>query len=547
MATEFVCKIGTSVSDDRDYTLLSFWEDACNCDLTSSATKVYTTVKSVGTMVAAVVDGSIVYLYRGGVRLDCSAILLHATTTQTLVKNIQGTATPQIGDQWRRTTQNTYGWVTIQNSGDSVIAVAECYFDSQGSVADRLIFNTWTTSAINYIKMYVPRSQRHLSTSGTGYAIEGNRSFDVITLNNVDIRIEGFEIFGGRRHITGTYRSGTHTVRIHDCILHDNYWGPTIDVPDSANLTVMLWNSILYNTYRGAVDGSLSRAQIYVENCTVYNPGSYGIIGAQCYNVVVHQGAYKGFTCFSDDCTGDYNCDGLESGTDETAPGSNSLHNKTLQEILWAMPFVAWSGDPFDPSIRNADFHIYPTSPLSDVGTDRSSGDIGFTTDIDGYIRTIPWSIGADQYIESSSSSSISVSSSSSSFSSSSSSSFSSSSWSSCSSSFSSSSWSSISVSFSSSSFSSCSSSFSSSSSSFSSCSSSFSSSSFSSCSSSFSSSSFSSCSSSFSSSSWSSISSSFSSSSFSSCSSSFSSSSFSSSSWSSSSHTILELRTYSY
>lgn len=401
MATEFVCTVGWSGPPTRDFKQLSLWSITCHCDLTAASTKVFSSTKHTGTKFG-VQDGRLVYLYRGGILQDCKAWFLHATETQTLVRDISGTVTPQAGDQWRQTADNTYGWVTINNAGDSAIAVAKCYKD--GDMRDIISLIGWQTNSVNRLKLYAPASEIHSGKAGTGFRIYGvGWSDTLLYLEDVDILIQGIEFQGGGRQVAGTYRYGIHTLEIERCLFYDNVWGPAIDVPSNSYLTTEIWNCIFYNSYSTTIGPGHYAANVHVENCSVYNPGSYGVFRAECYNVVVHRGTHPEFPCFGDECTGDYNCDGVEVGTDNSAPGVHSLHNKTLAEIAWIYSEL---NPPVEGDLTEIDLHVYPDGFLVGRGVDRSSRAIGFNTDIDGDIRTVPWTIGADQKTFSSSSSS---------------------------------------------------------------------------------------------------------------------------------------------
>jgi len=339
--------------------------------------------------------------------MNANAWMLHATETQTLVRDIQGTDTPQAGDQWRQTAGNIYGWVTISDAGDSVIAVAECYSDRD--MIDRIKLIGWGTNAINYVKIYAPSGQRHTGVANTGFKIYVPDADNILELNDVDILIQYIEFHGGGRQITGTYRYGIRTIRIDSCIFHDNIWGAMIDIPNNAYLTTMIWNSVFYSSFSAAIGPGHYSADVHVENCSIYNPGGIGVFRAECYNVVTHRGENAVDPGFGDECTGDYNCDGVEVETDGSAPGLNSLHNQTLSDISWVCT------DLHPAENKQIDLHTYTDyytdSVLIGQGVDRSAGVIGFNTDIDGDPRIGLWTIGVDQKAYSSSSSSASSSS----------------------------------------------------------------------------------------------------------------------------------------
>lgn len=409
MATEFICKVGTAGQPNRDFVDLTSWTATCHCNLATTATKVYNSTKHSGTRFG-VQDQQPVHLYRSGVEMDCSAWFLHATETQCLVRDIRGSAIPQVGDEWRQVSGGTYGWVTIQDAGDSAIAVAECYNDNEMRDSANLV--GWGTSSVNYLKICTPTSERHTGIADTGFRIYSRNIESLLTLNDVDILVQGIEFKGGGKQISGTYRYGIHTIRIDSCIFHDNNWDDLIDVPNDAYLTTMIWNCALYNSHGNAI--GYGGGSIHVENCSIYNPGRMGVYRAECYNVVAHRGHNFVDECFGDECTGDYNCDGLEVGTDGSAPGAHSLHNQTLEDISYVYVPQPKPTIPEEEIDLRTHTDQYTTSVLVGAGVDRSSGIIGFNTDIEGDSRVGLWTMGIDQVMYSSSSSSASSSSSSS-------------------------------------------------------------------------------------------------------------------------------------
>jgi hypothetical protein len=407
MPTPFVCTIGRK---NRDYTHLSTWENAIKCNLTASTTKVYSCTKSTGNTYP-LRDSSIVYLYSGNVKLDCTAKLHHATESQALLSNITGSVTPQIGHSFRESLKHDY--ITLTDNGDSVIAVAECYNDTLEDLWDNVTFKGWKTSSDNYIKIYTPTEERHTGVEGTGFSIYNPGINDIITLYDVDVVIEGIEFKGGAKQIACIYTS-PKTITINSCILHDNYYGPLIAPPKIAGAVIKIYNCIMYDSRQSAIS-SCSPSTLYVENCTIYNPGfGYGVVDGQCYNVVVFR-SNNSIACFGSNTTGDYNCDGTSSGLDGTAPGGHSLHNTPLRDINW------YNVVDYRTTMN---FFTCEGSVLINRGITRKEGDISFNTDILGVTREgYYWDIGAFQAggssaYSSSSSSFSSESSSSSSFSS---------------------------------------------------------------------------------------------------------------------------------
>ena len=197
MPTQFVCTIGRT---NRDFTHLSLWENSTKCNLTLSSTRVFNCTKHTGNTYE-LRNNSTVYLYNGNTKLDCTATLHHATSSQVLLSSISGTSAPSIGNTFRESLNHDY--ITLTNTGDSAIVVAACYNDEV--IWDSIVFDGWVTSSTNYIKIYTPITERHTGKANTGFGIFDPSANEIIILKDVDIIIEGIEFSGGASHIAGSY------------------------------------------------------------------------------------------------------------------------------------------------------------------------------------------------------------------------------------------------------------------------------------------------------------------------------------------------------
>ena len=115
-ATEFVCSIKPS---GGDYTTLTSWEAANQCDLTSADTRVYAGAKT-GTVTSTVI------LYRAGsaVSPSTTGTVVYATTTQILIKSISGGGTPQVNDLWQVDASNYFTITLTAKKNNETVTLA---------------------------------------------------------------------------------------------------------------------------------------------------------------------------------------------------------------------------------------------------------------------------------------------------------------------------------------------------------------------------------------------------------------------------------------
>jgi hypothetical protein len=288
-----------------------------------------------------------------------------------------------------------------------------CYFDSGPDIAPVTITG-YTTGSSNYIKIYTPnnistevnQSQRHQgmwTTNSYRLEISGTAARAITIYQNYS-SIEGLQIglFGadGGFDAWGIATAGTEItevrgVKISHCIIKDEQTG-TADSHIGINMifwegqtgTGYVWNNIVYGFKIGLGMGmhvpASSDAKLYVYNNTVYDcklafDTYFNQTGTILKNNIA-QSCTDGFPS-QNNVLSDYNISDLASD----APGAHSKNSATVI-------FVNAAGK---------NFHLSPSDTAAkDAGVDLSGdANLPFNTDIDGQTRTIPWDIGADQYV----------------------------------------------------------------------------------------------------------------------------------------------------
>ena len=388
---EFVCTIKPT---GGDYTTLSQWSEAIDCDLTVSTNVVFNGVKT-GTMNdGALVTGSV---------SGAQAKVWHATVdgTQIFVNVTNGMFAS--GEQIR---VNESNYFTTSDNGNLVIAVAECYaMEHPGSVYLAAHTGHWTTGPNNYIEIRTPVSERHngkwddtkfrmtVDDESYGFSVAASHvrldGLQIEVLNEASDHARGIELSGSSEY-------GPWDRRISNCIIKgkDSFTGGLtrygISYSGSAcsSSAVKLWNDVIYdfNTTgdvicRGIYAGR-QNSRWYLYNNTIQNCKT-GICSNNAEAVIVMntlvQDCNNGFEG-NFDTSSDYNLSDLAND----APGTNSKNETTVS-------FVNKSGD---------DFHLLKADAgAKDSGVDLSTNlNLYFAADIDGESREGNWDIGADEY-----------------------------------------------------------------------------------------------------------------------------------------------------
>jgi hypothetical protein len=275
-----------------------------------------------------------------------------------------------------------------------------------------VLFNTWTTGAGNYIKVYTPVnssevgiSQRHLGKwDSTKYRLAISDNYRPI-LNWVNyIWFDGLQISNdtaadggvGMIHRPSGRATGTD-IKISNNIIRTTM-SPTWFVSGldlSYGAVYKVWNNILYdfsnipNNGRAIFiwnDVTNGLSVTYLYNNTIYN-SYFGIwtngsgTTTAINNIVVGSGNANAY--YGTFATGnDYNA---TDGTDDIGQGT---HNKISQTFNFI-------------DLANRDFHLAPTDRAArDSGVSLAADPyLPFTVDIDGNTRPYAgtWDIGADE------------------------------------------------------------------------------------------------------------------------------------------------------
>ncbi len=287
------------------------------------------------------------------------------------------------------------------------IAAFECYSFSDTTP---VTISGWTTDATRYVRIYTPSSERHSGTWSTSkYRLEPSNA-EGISIGTEFCRIDGLQI----RHTSvaqndlfcigvGTVVGGVGTANIQitnlitrhdptavfrqmgiwvvdaDAVTYIHTWIDYDHPPDDLGFynsslivdgipaTAHVYSATLIASQSGIILGD---AGAVVNAKNVYASTANSIGGALAFSP--NSGTINQTTCASSDASA------TGTGLDNIAVDTTTFVNVT-------------SG--------SEDFHLGPTSPLKDVGTNTSgeAAPLNFTTDIDGFARTGTWDIGADE------------------------------------------------------------------------------------------------------------------------------------------------------
>jgi hypothetical protein len=166
MVTEFVCTVGAT---GCDYTTPAAWETACDSNLTSAQTRVY----SHGGITGTVADGATV---NGSVH-SYTAVVRHATANRIMVYHDTASETYETGEQIRVDVSN---YVTVTSTvgsgaGDEVIPVMELDGEVSISSGTALLIDEWTTDATHPIRIRSKNAAKRSSSSALRFGAAAGR------------------------------------------------------------------------------------------------------------------------------------------------------------------------------------------------------------------------------------------------------------------------------------------------------------------------------------------------------------------------------------
>jgi len=409
--------IATIMESGGDYSSLSDWEDAVECDLTATTTRVYS-----GSLAGSLAENASVTLADSSGTPYTPAItgtvVAHTANGQILIDNIDGSDTLQASnnDRWEADDSN-YWTVSGSNYdlGDYAYAVAKIdgTWDEADSDTTGIQIDGWTTDADHYIKIYTTDTARHNGRwDETAYRIYTPHTHS----DNTPLRIleeytvvDGLQVEVSNSSELTCYASGI-VIMERECQVSNNitkktgtslnsntgiYFGGIPDNPGD-NASVYIWNNIIYGFQYGiGVIQNRWNDDIFdlgiVYNNTIYNTErgmsiSFNTGGQgdnfHIINNIVNNSSVEDFGIQN---VGSFD---FNISSDDTASECGGTGNIINTSVIFE-------------DEDNGDFHLAGSDTAArDAGTDLSNdANLAFSDDIDGESRGAggAWDIGADE------------------------------------------------------------------------------------------------------------------------------------------------------
>jgi hypothetical protein len=286
------------------------------------------------------------------------------------------------------------------NTGDLVaggyVLHITLYYDSGPDTSwVQVLSTTWTTGASNYIQVFTPNdtstqcnlSQRHAGVySAAKYRLAGNGTNGYLLSTTVPyIRFEGSQISNIQAADYGAIKQDGPIIAASDVRFTENiiYNTKGKGIETGAG-TVTLENDIIYGAELAGIEVTYNAhdTATAILNCTLVGNGTYGVLRSS-------GGATVKNTYSGGNGTSDY------SEATPTAFTTSASSDATVRAGVTAS--LAYDASNFaNVTPGSEDLHLVPgaAAALLTGGTDLSAS---FTHDIDGQLRTAPWSIGADE------------------------------------------------------------------------------------------------------------------------------------------------------
>lgn len=298
------------------------------------------------------------------------------------------------------------------------ILVIECYKGDYSAVGggvnytdETVVVTGFTTDATRYIKITVPESERHNGKvkdgdgNYTGFTVIASASKTLFTISETYTEVEGLILASETLYASGmtaSYNTGNYA-NIHHCLFYNfgNSNRAYCSFIAGDYTYGYFWNNIAILSKCRISNTSTSARWWYFYNNTFFDSAFDGGNDGVCR--AINNLVYVSFAenCYTGTfhANSDYNISADNDATDATAPGANSLTNKSLANCA----FVSTAYN------NSQDVHITADSIAVGSGLDVSSGyTLVVTNDIDSETRSA-WDIGADEYASASTNISITV------------------------------------------------------------------------------------------------------------------------------------------
>lgn len=254
----------------------------------------------------------------------------------------------------------------------------DCYTMTETTT---VAFAGWNTDATHYIRVYVPRTERHNGTRGTGYHfVFSSGNTWALNIQQNHVRLEGVSINypnGAAIGVNVPTPAATDDIRISDCLLYSSYFG----VQGTAGQNVVCMNNVSYGCRYDVIGQG---AFMWVYNCTSLNNVGGTAFYSQVAGTVTVKNCYAG---------------GPGGGT---IFGNTSVTNASYDGRSGSLVVPSSLKTVINNKVGAEDAHLPAESALRGVGTDLSADTYwrhpDGTVDVDGNPRPAgAWSIGADQ------------------------------------------------------------------------------------------------------------------------------------------------------
>jgi len=299
------------------------------------------------------------------------------------------------GTSWANAYSSLNAWEAAEQTdlvSDGDLHIARCRASSGTADTTGFFIMGWTTGASNYIEIRVDPVDRW---DGEGWADAAYRIDDsagnAIYILEEYVRLTGLQLRSADDEAINSTASGAGELQISHCLFSGADSGSNKQClrlvgPGASNDGVAkIWNCLFLDCpdlYYAAIYLGEANLTVYAENCTFVNVET----GVRMSSIDQENFKNCKFDCtdafygtFTDnDANNDYNFS--SENTYDVALGSNGAYNQTFSYV------------------GGGDYHSASDDPCIGQGIDLSSGDIGFTDDIDGETRSA-WDVGYDEYV----------------------------------------------------------------------------------------------------------------------------------------------------